>query len=121
MARSAEMEARLQRWAEWVQVGDGSGYPCCSVLHEDWLPPSQAMPSTPKVLRAGNDAPQTHRALARLSSATLRNTVVVHYVHRWPLAQQAAYLGCEVDTVHDRVERVHRELAGLLGVVMVVA
>jgi DNA-directed RNA polymerase specialized sigma24 family protein len=115
MARDPLIEARLQRWAEWVQVGDGSGYPCRSVLHEDWLPPSQGITPVPKLLRAGNDGPQTHRALGKLSSATLRNTVVVHYVHRWPLQQQAEYLGCAVDTVHDRVERVHRELRGLLG------
>ena len=39
-ARDERIEARLQRWARWVTVGDGSGFPTMSVLHREWTPPS---------------------------------------------------------------------------------
>ena len=108
MPRDARIEARLQRWAQWVMVGDGNGYPAVNVLSEDWSPPSGGITPTMKVSSA-TDVRATHRALVRLSQR-MRNTVVVHYCMRLSVAEQAARLECSEAAVHDRIERVHREL-----------
>lgn len=112
MARDAEMDARLQRWAHGVTVGDGAGFPAMSVLHPSWQPPA---PGTIPVLKAAapSDVRQTHRALGVLSDR-LRATVVAHYVLRPPIAEQAAMLECAQATVHARVERVHTQLRAVL-------
>lgn len=112
MARDAAIEARLQRWAQAVTVGDGSGFPTMSVLHREWSPPSGGMTPSMKVAPA-SDVMQTHRALGKLS-LRLRNTVVVHYCLRLPMELQAERLECAVDTVHGRVEQAHRQLAAVL-------
>lgn len=114
MARDPQIEARLQRWAQWVTVGDGSGFPVKSVLHPEWSPPSGGITPTMKTA-AATDVRATHRALAGLMqrgeiSLRLGNTVVVHYCKRLSLSDQAAALGCSVDAIHDRIERVHRLL-----------
>lgn len=112
MARDDDMHARLLAWAQYVTVGDGSGYPVMSVLHEDWSPPSPGTTPTMKV-SAPSSARQTHRAIARLS-LRLANTLVVHYVLRLPIAVQAERLGCAEATVYARVEAAQRLLRGLL-------
>ena len=109
MARDAVIEARLQRWAEWRAVGDGSGYPSVCVLHENWSPPSPGQRPMMKVA-AHNDAPQTDRALRRLPAKWL-DLALVHYVKKGALEWQGEQLGCMPDTVLDRVERLHRLLA----------
>lgn len=106
MARDALVEARLQRWAEWVSVGDGSGYATMSVLHEDWSPPTPGQRPTMKVSAGSAEVTATHRAIGRLS-ARQRDTVVVHYVKRGTVAEQAAMLECSDGTVHARIEQVH--------------
>ena len=110
MARDAVIEARLQRWAEWVAVGDASGYATVCVLHESWSPPTPGQRPMLKV-GASSDVRQTHRAVGRLQPK-LRNTVVAHYVTKGSIEHQATLLDCQPDTVHDRVERAHRALAG---------
>lgn len=112
MARIDWVEQRLQRWAQAVTVGDGSGYPVMSVLHEDWMPPSPGVTPSMKVSSA-SDARSTHRAIERLSQR-LKNTLVVHYLLALPLPDQAARLGCAVDTVHGRIEAAHAQLAAIL-------
>lgn len=114
MARSEVMEQRLQRWAEWLKVGDGAGYATKCTLHEDWSPPTPGTTPTLKVAPA-NDAPQTQRAVNALSER-LRATLVAHYVLRMTAADAAAVLECAPDTVLDRIERAHRQLAATLGV-----
>jgi DNA-directed RNA polymerase specialized sigma24 family protein len=111
-ARDERIEARLQRWAQWVTVGDGSGFPTMSVLHREWTPPSPGTTPTLKV-SATSDVRQTHRALEQLS-ARLKNTVVVHYCHKVPLAEQARRLECAESTVVQRVALVHQRLVALL-------
>jgi DNA-directed RNA polymerase specialized sigma24 family protein len=113
MARDAAIEARLLRWAAWVTVGDGSGYPSMSPLHAHWTPPAAGMTPTLKV-GASTDARQTHRAIGLLSQR-LANTLVVHYVMKLSLADQAERLGCQPDTVTARVALAHRRLQGLLA------
>lgn len=112
MARDPRMEERLLRWAAAVTVGDGSGYPVMSVLHSEWQPPSPGVTPTLKV-SPHNDARETHRAIGRLS-LRLSNTLVVHYVLKLTVADQAERLQCAECTVHQRVEVAHRLLAGLL-------
>jgi DNA-directed RNA polymerase specialized sigma24 family protein len=112
MARDLDIEARLQRWADYVTVGDGSGYPAMSVLHPSWQPPAPGQAPTLKVAPS-SDARQTHRAIGMLSQR-LANTVAVHYCMRLPVAQQAQRLGCEERTVHQRIEHAHRELRRIL-------
>lgn len=114
MARSEVIEARLQRWAEWLKVGDGAGYPVRCTLDADWSPPSPGTTPSMKVAPA-NDAPETQRAVHALSER-LRATLVAHYVLRMTAADAGAALGCAPDTVLDRIERAHRQLAAMLGV-----
>lgn len=113
MARDARMEARLQRWAQGVTVGDGSGYPAMCVIHPQWQPPSPGTAPTLKVAHH-SDVRETHRAIGALSMR-LANTLVVHYCLRLPMDEQAQRLGCEVRTVHGRVEEAHRRLQGILA------
>ena len=111
MAKISWVDERLQRWALAVTTGlDGSGFPAMNVLHHDWSPPSPGQTPTMKVMRGHDDVPGTHRALAGLSMRA-RNTVVVHYCLRLSVAAQAERLGCAEQTVHARVDAVHRALA----------
>lgn len=114
MARIDWVEERLLRWAQAVTVGDGSGFPVMSVLHEDWMPPSPGVTPSMKVSTGRNDAASTHRAILLLSTR-LRDTIAVHYAMRLPLSEQALRLGCAIDTVHGRVESAHRLLASLFS------
>ena len=108
MPRDDRIEERLQRWAQWVQVGDGSGYPVTSVLHPSWSPPSPGITPTLKV-SAGSDVRETH-FLVRILPMKLRNAVVVHYCIKGTLAEQGVRLDCAPDTVLGRVERAHQAL-----------
>lgn len=112
MALDPLMEARLQRWAQYVTVGDGSGYAAINTLHEDWSPPTPGMTPTLKASPA-SDVRQTHRAIEQLS-LRLRNTVAVHYCLRLPIAQQAERLDCGRSTVYLRVFEAQRQLRELL-------
>lgn len=113
MARDPQIEQRLMRWAQWVTVGDGAGYPAMSVLHKDWSPPSPGVLPTLKVA-AGTDVRQTHRLIGKLSQR-LANTLVVHYCIKGTLEEQAARLDCAPRTVHERVETAHRMLQRLVA------
>ena len=83
MARIAEIEDRLLRWAEYFKSGDTCGYPVKSTLHEDWSPPSPGMTPSMRVAPA-NDAPQTHRMVARLSERLQATLVAVDAYHNEP-------------------------------------
>ena len=110
MARIDAIEARLVRWAQHLVVGDGSGFPTMCVLHPQWQPPAPGQTPTMKVSHA-TDARETHRAIGLLSMR-LANTLVVHYVLKLPLAEQAARLGCTPSTVIARIDLAHRLLQG---------
>ena len=114
MQRLAEIEARLQRWAQWLKVGDGSGYPVKSTLHEDWSPPAPGVRPSMKVSSASREILITDTAVRMLSQAKLA-TVVAVYVLRMPAADAAKALACEPDTVHKRVATIHHDLARMLG------
>lgn len=113
MARIEAVERRLLEWAQWLKVGDGSGYPSMSMLHEAWTPPTKGMVPTMKAAPASS-ARATHRAIGRLSTR-LANTLVVHYVLNLSVADQAAKLECEQRTVHARVEQAQRMLEAILA------
>lgn len=113
MARIEWIDQRLQRWAEWLKVGNGAGYPVRCVLDEDWSPPAPGTTPTMKVAPM-NDAPQTHRAVLQLSER-LQATLVSHYLLRMSAADAAAALSCEPNTVHQRIERAHELLARAVG------
>lgn len=108
MARDVDVEGRLLRWAAYVTVGDGSGFPAMSVIHPEWQPPSPGTTPSMKV-SSFSDAKQTHRAIGRLSQRQA-NTLVVHYVLKLPLADQAARLGCAESTVTARIDQAHARL-----------
>jgi DNA-directed RNA polymerase specialized sigma24 family protein len=112
MARDPAIEARLVRWAQGVTVGDGSGFPAMSVLHPSWQPPAPGLTPTLKS-GPGSDVTHTHALIRRLSERLIA-TLVVHYILRPPVAEQALMLGCEADTVHARVERAHAELQRMI-------
>ena len=84
-----------------------------SVIHPEWQPPSPGTTPSMKVASA-SDARQTHRAIARLSQRQA-NTLVVHYVLKLSLANQAQRLGCAESTVTARIAHAHARLAGLLS------
>lgn len=112
MARDAQIETRLQRWAQWLTVGDGDGYPVMSTVHPDWTPPSPGMTPTLKA-SPHSDVRETNRAIEALSMR-LRNTLVVHYVQRPTLPEQALRLSCSEATVYARVEEAHQQLLQVL-------
>lgn len=115
MARDAVIEARLQRWAESVTVGNGSGFPVTNVLHHSWSPPSPGVTPTMKVSTVHSDARATGAAVNRLKPK-LQAVVKRHYLNRWPLAAIAAGLGCAESTVVARLDAAHQALhADLLG------
>lgn len=106
------VQQRLQRWAQYVTVGDGSGYPVMSTCNPDWMPPSQGITPNMKVSAAG-DVRETHRAIAKLG-LRLRNAIVVRYCYGGTVAEQAARMGCAPETVRHRVDRAHQALLGIL-------
>lgn len=110
--RDEQMHERLLAWAQYVTVGDGSGYPTMSVLHSSWHPPTPGTTPSMKV-SAPSSSRQMHRAIARLSQR-LANTLVVHYVLRLPMDQQSERLECAPATVYARVEEAHRQLREML-------
>jgi DNA-directed RNA polymerase specialized sigma24 family protein len=109
MARIPEVELKLQRWAQWIAEGDGDGFPAMSVLHRSWQPPSPGTTPSLKVGCNDDDARRTHRAVGRLS-VRLSNTLIVHYVKRLPLVDQAAELQCAESTVIARIDLAHVRL-----------
>lgn len=113
MAAETEIELRLMRWAEWVTVGDGSGYPSVCTLHANWSPPQAGQRPAMKVAPASH-VHATHRAIARLP-LKLRNAVVARYIYRGDVGSQALLMGCEPETVRQRVRRAHDQLACLLS------
>lgn len=108
MARDEAMHQRLLAWAAWVTVGDGSGFPTMSVLHQNWSPPAPGTTPSMKV-SAPSSAKQTHRIVATWSLRQ-RNTVVLYYCTQLPVAEQAARLECAERTVHARISAAHRAL-----------
>lgn len=113
MARDQAIERRLRDWAQWMKVGDGSGYATRCTIHPEWSPPTSGMTPTMKV-GAHSTAKQTHRAIATLSER-LQNTLVLHYVTNLSVADQAARLQCTVETVGQRVCTAHRRLLAALS------
>lgn len=114
MGKDDRIEALLIEWAQWLTVGDGSGYATMSVLHVDWTPPSPGTTPTMKTGKASRSA-AVHRAIGRMSQR-LANTLVVHYCLRLPLAEQALRLDCGEGTVVARLVYAHRLLRrDLLG------
>jgi len=106
MARDEAMHQLLLAWAQWVTVGDGSGYPTMSVLHEDWSPPSPCTTPTMKVA-APSSARRTHRAMQGWS-ARMRDTVMLYYcLPSITVAEMGVRLGCAERTVHERIAQAH--------------
>jgi len=112
MARDQGVESLLLAWAQWLMVGDGSGYPSMSTLHPDWSPPS---PGTTPTLKVGapRSARETHRMVGLLSDR-LQATLMLHYCTNLSVAEQAQRLDCQPDTVGKRIQVAHKLLAGVL-------
>lgn len=116
MARDPGIDNMLQRWAERVTVGNGSGFPTMSTLHPSWQPPPPGQMPTMRTFKGDDygEAAQMHRLVARLSTKQF-NAVVAHYLLHVPMAEQAKRLGCGERTVIERVERAQRELRAWLS------
>ena len=112
--RDEDVEARLQRWAQAVTVGDGSGYPAMSVIHPNWMPPTKGTTPVMKTTGKGGDVLQTAWAIDQLS-LRLKNSVVVYYCMKLPIADQAALLDCAESTVHARVKEARKQIGGFLA------
>lgn len=112
MSRIEWVERRLQDWAQWRMVGDGSGYSSKCTLHPEWSPPTPGTKPTMKV-SAPSHVPATDRAVKRLSER-LQSTLALHYCTNLSVAEQAERLGCQPGTVDQRVRHAHRALALML-------
>ncbi len=110
--RDVDVEARLQRWAQAVTVGDGSGYPAMSVMHPNWMPPTKGSTPTMKVSSGGHDVRATHRSIGLLSLKQ-RDAICLHYAYKLSTAQHAERAGCAERTVRDRLDAGRRALAAM--------
>lgn len=106
------IEARLQRWAQAVTVGDGSGYPAMSVIHPNWMPPTKGSKPMMKVAHGGHDVRATHRSIGLLS-VKQRDAICLHYVYRLTTTQHAVRADCAERTVRDRLDAARRALAAM--------
>lgn len=113
MARIDWVDRRLREWAQWLMVGDGSGYSAMSPLHPEWSPPT---PGTTPTLKsaAPSSARATHRLILLLSERT-RATLALHYCTNLPVADQAVRLQCQATTVDMRIRSAHAQLAKLMS------
>lgn len=107
-----DVEARLQRWATAVSVGDGSGYPSMSVIHPNWMPPTKGSKPMLKSVRGGHDVQATHRSIGQLSLKQ-RDAVCLHYVYRLSTGLHAERAGCAERTVRERLDAARRALAAM--------
>lgn len=115
MARDESMHRLLLEWAQWVMVGNGSGFPTMSVLHENWSPPSPGTLPAFKTSGASADVRAAHRIIAGMSER-MRETVILVYCYRNLGAMEVSMrLGVGQDTVHKRIEAAHRLLLQKLG------
>lgn len=115
MAKIDWVEARLLRWADVVTSGrDGSGYPSINVLSREWMPPTPGTTPTLKVAASVSDIKTTHHAIGLLS-LRMRNTIVVHYCRKLPMADQMAQLECSEPTLYTRLDKAHRLLSKTLS------
>lgn len=112
MSRIDWVEVRLKDWAQWLTVGDGSGYSSKCTLHPEWSPPTPGTTPTMKV-SAATHVHETHRAIKRLSER-LQQTLVLTYCTNLSVEDMALRLACQPGTVKARVWTAHRELAQLL-------
>lgn len=119
MARIEWVDRRLREWAAWLAGTDGAGYASMSPLHPDWTPPAPGQTPTMKVARH-SDGRATHAAIrhaVHIGTLSVRqvDTLVVHYcTPGLSVADQAARLGCQPETLDQRVRVIHRRLAGVL-------
>ena len=111
MARIEEIDRLLWLWAEQLKVGDGSGYPTKSTLHEDWSPPSPGVTPTMKV--AGRGLTGIGKHVDQLPDS-VKATVVAKYLLRMSDRDAAAVLACAEATVGQRIVRAHQMLAGMM-------
>ena len=107
------LEALLLEWAQWLNVGDGSGYSTMSVLHQDWSPPTPGITPTLKTSPASR-VRELHRCIGMLS-IRLANTMVVVYCQQLPPVEQARRLHCSESTVRSRVIHAKRRLLAQLN------
>ena len=112
MARDDQVDRLLRQWAQWLMVGDGSGYPARSTLHPEWSPPTPGTTPTLKV-SAPTTAKRTHQAVQGLSDR-LQTTLWLHYCTQLSVADQAVRLQCQPDTVGKRIQQAHLQLKGVL-------
>lgn len=110
--RAEAVDARLHQWAQWVSTrGASAGYPAINTLHQNWQP-GRGMGRLPASSGGAMHVRErmTHEAIASLT-VKLSDAVVVHYVKRGSVEQQAEQLGCAVSTVHARVREAKRQVA----------
>lgn len=108
------MELRLQRWAEWCDVGETcGGYSAINPISEDWSPPTAGRTPAPRVWRP-SDARETDQAVRQLSQR-LQDTLACVYVRRMRPAEAAEWLDCTPETVPQRVREAKRRIAAALA------
>lgn len=113
MARDKDIDDRLWQWAERLKSGDGTGYPVKSTIHPDWSPPPQGMRPGMKVCTVRPDE-GVHAMIDRLP-ASLKATVVAHYLLKLSAIEAGAAMGCAPATVGERIERAHRMLRQMIS------
>lgn len=112
MAQIEWVDRRLREWAQWLAVGDGSGYASVCTLSKDWSPPTPGTTPTLKVSRS-SQAVQTHRAVMGLSER-LQMTLKLHYCTQLSAQERALRLECQVVTLEKRLWAAHAALAAVM-------
>jgi DNA-directed RNA polymerase specialized sigma24 family protein len=115
MARDEAMHRLLLEWAQWVMVGNGSGFPSMSVLHPNWSPPSPGTTPAFKTSGASAELLRVHRIVCAMSER-MRQTVWLVYCYRNLGPVEVARRLCVAEgTVHKRIELAHRVLLAKLS------
>lgn len=108
------IHTRLQAWATWRTVGDGSGYSTVNTLHESWSPPTPGRTPTLKTSGGNAEVLRTDAAVRQLSERMQSTVWLVYCRPAMPRAEMAGLLGCAVTTITGRIDEAHRRVAAEL-------
>lgn len=114
MAKSDDMERRLENWARWRQGAGlgGLGYASSNMLAAMGGDRGGYREAT--VPTVDCEGAETDRAVMTLASE-LRATVEVYYLQPWSMAEKARRLAVTEATVRNRLGRAHGLLSSWLA------
>jgi hypothetical protein len=112
MAKIEDIERRLQNWARWRLGADGGPLSHAGVNWDAMQGGGVREPyADAPVPTSAVEAAETQDAVARLETV-LRFSVEVYYLEGGGDRHKLNRLCCTARTMHDRIDRAHRVLAG---------